>query len=351
MAVVLTIVLLVVIQRLVMPKHMSEIFEGALVREYYNRAAGQRHDVIFIGDCEVYENFSPITLWEEFGIPSYIAGTAQQLIWQSYYLLADILEREKPKVVVFNALALKFNTPQREEYNRMSIDGMPMSLNKLRSAQASLTRDENLLSYVFPILRYHDRWQELRGEDFQYLFTRRRIAHQGYLMRVDVKPVGDLPNIPPLGNYAFGEKAMSYLDKMRDLCREKGAELILIKAPTLYPHWYPEWHQQTVEYAEANGLTYINFLDRIQQIGLDFSRDTYDSGLHLNLDGAEKLSRFFGPILREAADLPDLRSDAALAARWREHKAYYDWMKQDQLRELREFGELRTYTGRPAGAP
>ena len=57
-----------------MPKYMEDIQEGAMVGEYYAEAGN--HDVIFIGNCEVYENFSPITLWEEYGITYYIRGSA-----------------------------------------------------------------------------------------------------------------------------------------------------------------------------------------------------------------------------------------------------------------------------------
>ena len=46
---------------------------------------------------------------EKYGITSYIRGSAQQLTWQSYYLLEDALKHETPKVVVFNVLALKYN--------------------------------------------------------------------------------------------------------------------------------------------------------------------------------------------------------------------------------------------------
>ena len=41
------------------------IVEGAMIAEYYDEE--KDHDVVFIGDCEIYENFSPITLWEEYG--------------------------------------------------------------------------------------------------------------------------------------------------------------------------------------------------------------------------------------------------------------------------------------------
>ena len=79
------VIILGFLQALLMPKYMDNTKEGALIGEYYENAGN--NDVIFIGDCEVYENFSPITLWEEYGITSYIRGSAQQLIWQSYYLM------------------------------------------------------------------------------------------------------------------------------------------------------------------------------------------------------------------------------------------------------------------------
>ena len=76
-------------QRLLVPKYQTGIVEGSMVAEYYKDKSN--HEVLFVGDCEVYENFSTITLWEDYGITSYIRGSAQQLTWQSYYLLEDAL--------------------------------------------------------------------------------------------------------------------------------------------------------------------------------------------------------------------------------------------------------------------
>jgi len=76
---VLSGIVLFCLQALLIPKNMSgKLLEGALISEYYDNAG--HNDVIFIGDCEVYENFSPITMWEEYGITSDIGGSAQQLI-------------------------------------------------------------------------------------------------------------------------------------------------------------------------------------------------------------------------------------------------------------------------------
>ena len=48
------------------PKYLSQSPEGSLTEEYYASVKETRHDVLFIGDCEVYESFVPAVLWEEF---------------------------------------------------------------------------------------------------------------------------------------------------------------------------------------------------------------------------------------------------------------------------------------------
>ena len=129
-AVLILALCLGLLQELLRPKYgQLNIPEGTLIADYYDDPT--RHDVIFIGDCEVYENFSPVTLWEEQGITSFIRGSAQQLIWQSYYLLEETLRYETPEVVVFNVLSMKYGEPQSEAYNRLNLDGMRWSASKL----------------------------------------------------------------------------------------------------------------------------------------------------------------------------------------------------------------------------
>lgn len=331
-------------QRLLTPKYMDDLVEGSLTREYYDETT--THDVIFVGDCEVYENFSPVTLWEQYGITSYIRGSAQQLIWQSYYLLEDALRYETPKVAVFNVLSMKYSEPQSEEYNRLTLDGMKPSVTKLNAVKASMTEDEEAITYAFPLLRYHDRWSQLTKTDLKYMFRRDKISHNGFLMRVDSRPVTSVPEPEPLADYSFSENCWDYLDKMRDLCAANGIKLVLIKSPVLYPAWYEQWDEQIAAYAAENGLDYINYLDLIDEIGIDFygeNADTYDMGLHLNLAGAEKLSAHFGEWAKERFALADHRSDPAFSSVWQEKTDFYYRMKQDQYDVLEKYGTLKNY--------
>ena len=319
------------LQRLVTPKYMSDITEGAMIAEYY--AEEKNHDVVFIGDCELYENICPVTLWEEYGINSYIRGSAQQLIWQSYYLMEETFSYEKPDVVVFNVLSMKYNVPQNEAYNRMTLDGMRWSSSKVESIMASMTEEESFVEYLFPILRYHSRILELTEEDFDYLFKRDTVTHNGYYMSVDVKAAGEIPEGKPLGDYSFGENAYRYLDMMVELCEENGVELVLVKAPSLYPYWYDEWDEQIVSYAQEHNLKYYNLLSCAEEIGLDFSQDTYDGGLHLNLAGAEKLSRYFGEILIRDCGLESRRGEEKLEEAWEEKIALFHQEKEEQCEQ------------------
>ena len=327
-----TALLLGFAQALLQPKYMTVSKEGALIAEYY-KEKNPSHDVLFIGDCEVYEGFTPPTLWEEYGITSYIRGSAQQLSWQSYYLLEDTLRYETPKVVVFNVLSLKYGEPQDEAYNRMTLDGMEWSMAKVNAIKASMTEGESFLSYVFPLLRFHSRWNDLTGEDLQYLLQRAPISHNGYLMQNEIKGGRSDRVGKPLADYTLPATSMEYLEKMRALCEEKGIELILVKAPTndWKYYWYDEWDAQIADYAEKNQLSYYNFIPLCDEIGIDWQTDTYDVGVHLNVFGAEKLTAYFGKILAEKHGLVDHRADASLSAVWQDKlDAYYQERNSEQ---------------------
>lgn len=310
------------INRLLSPKYMTDLVEGSMISQYYREYGN--HDVIFIGDCEVYSNFSPMEMYRSRGITAYVRGSSQQLIWQSYSILDETLKYETPKVVVYNVNAMRYSEPVKEEFHRLTIDQMRWSRQKVEIIEASMTEEETFASYVFPVLRYHSRFDKLTREDWQYLFKEKDITHNGYLMNQNIKPLTGLPTKRPLPNYQFADTCYEYLDKMTALCKENGVELILIKAPSQYPYWYEEYDAQISEYAAKNNLSYYDFTKVTEEIGLDFQVDTYDAGLHLNLTGAEKMSRYFANILAEQHGLADHRQDPEIAALYEEKLKRYD---------------------------
>lgn len=316
------VIAFLMVNRLFQPKYMTDLEEGSFIQEYYAQAGG--HDVIFIGDCEVYANFIPAELYRNYGITAYVRGTPQQLIWQSYYILEETLRYETPKVVVYNVNAMRYSEPVSEAYNRLTIDNMRWSKQKVDIIRASMTEEEDFWSYVFPVLRYHSRFDELTKEDFTYFFQEKTNTFNGYQLHTGIEPAGTLPAKRVQANYRFADICYEYLEKMTNLCKEKGVELILIKAPSLYPYWYDQYDAQIQDFAQANGLTFYNFTADVQEIGLDYSTDTYDGGLHLNYDGGVKLTKFFGKLLVENHGVTDRRTDPAVAAIYEEKLRVFD---------------------------
>lgn len=330
---ILVVAILYLSTLLLIPKYMESSREGALIAEYYDEADAQnKHDVIFVGDCEVYESFVPPVLWNEYGISSYIRGSAQQLVWHSYYLLEETFKYESPKVVVFNVLSLKYGSPQNEAYNRMTLDGMRLSRIKMNSVKASMTEEETFLSYIFPLFRFHSRWRELSGEDFRYMFKKDKVSHNGYLMQTNVVPKTSDRVGEELMDYTLPQVGFEYLDKIYELCNSHGAELILIKSPTnTWKYWwYDEWDTQVREYAEKNGIDYYNFIND-ENLNIDWSTDTYDGGIHLNVYGAEKLTCYFGSILAERYGIEDRRGENGVSEIWNEkYKIYLNAKKESE---------------------
>lgn len=320
----------VLISRLLQPKYMTELEEGSFISQYYREAGG--HDVIFLGDCEVYANFSPMELYRHNGITAYIRGTPQQLVWMSYYVAEETFRYEKPRVLVFNVNAMRYSEPVSEAYNRLTIDQMRWSASKVGIISASMTEGEQFLSYVFPILRYHSRFDKLTQEDFSYLFQVRDNTFNGYQLHMEVVPEESFPVKKVLPDYQFGDICYEYLDKIRLLCEKNGTELVLVKAPSLYPYWYDEYDEQIKDYAAQYGLAFYNFVERTEEIGLDFTKDTYDGGYHLNLFGAVKLSQYFGDILTEKHGLADHRQDPEIATVYDKKLQVYDEMIEERKR-------------------
>ena len=325
-----------------MPKYTGSVIEGCFTEEYYREE--YPHELLIIGNCESYENISTMKLWEEYGITSYIRGNSNQLIPQSYYLLRDALDYETPKVVLLNVQAMTIGEQDTESYNRMVFDGMRWSENKLRAILETRMEDEHLTEYIFPSLRYHDRWKELSADDFCYAFKKTPSrSYNGYYLRADIRPYTPFPAERRKPDYTFPEKNYEYLDRIVKLCEERGIELVLMKAPSLYPEWPEPYEEQIESYAREHGLLYLNTLEETEAIGLDFSKDTYDEGLHLNVYGAEKVSVWLGNILKNEFELSDMRGDTPLAESYNERLSQYEAEKKAQREEFDRLGYISKF--------
>ena len=62
----------------------------------YYEEENKDFDVIFVGDCEVYENFSPVVLWEKYGINSDSKKSIRIAYSEALKLRNEIKTLERP---------------------------------------------------------------------------------------------------------------------------------------------------------------------------------------------------------------------------------------------------------------
>lgn len=242
-------------------------------------------DVLILGDSEAYSGYIPLRIWENYGITSYVCSTGDQMLYQSYSYLEWVLRSQSPKVVVLetNAFYREFTAAQM--------------LGHIAEEQ-------------FPYLRYHDRWKDLKLSDLQpqvtYTNTQR---DKGYLYFTKVVPADTT------GYMAPSEESQpvpllnrTYVEWIRDLCRQEGLQLILVSTPSP-TNWSSYYHNGVAELARELELDYLDMNLMQQEIPIDWSRDSYDGGDHLNYSGACKVTDHMGALLWETGLFADKRED------------------------------------------
>jgi hypothetical protein len=91
-ALLVTVLILGFCQMLVVPKY-ADNREGALVSEYYSSSFD--HDIIFVGDCEVYETFVPAVLYEEYATLKKV----EYVMGEDWMKLVPINPQYQPKTI------------------------------------------------------------------------------------------------------------------------------------------------------------------------------------------------------------------------------------------------------------
>lgn len=292
-------------------------------------------DVVFMGNSDVYRGISPITMWDEYGIASYNFVSSGQRMWTAYYLMEECLKYQKPDLIVLN-MDSAFNESQSSESNyRKVFDNMKFSKNKLNAITDKSFKNskKEIMSYIFPITRFHSRWSELEDSDFKKAFENKRFAYKGMDLVATVKPYNDDNKYMSKDHSKekIGEKCTIYLEKMVKLCKDNNIKLLLIEIPSA-ESWSKDLSDKTQEFANENNLEFIDMNLNYKDFGFDWKTDSADAGDHLNVYGAEKVSKYLGKIIQEKYNIPNRKNDEQYS-QWYEDSKTYNTDKEKLIQE------------------
>ena len=273
---------------------------------FYNEEQEQ-FEVMFFGSSHAYAAFSPLELWEETGVKSYVFATRQQPLWATYTYIKEALKTQSPSLVVVECrMAFGDQEYYDEGVNFSYMDDIPLSWNKAALALRSVPDTEGRLALLFNFMMYHDRWNDLHRQDFTFRRSQARDPYKGYVMLPPKEESWPRPDVEAVaGRTPLLEKNRYWLEEIVRLCREEGAALWLVKTPS---NLEPEEKAllNSVEDAAARlGVPFHDFNEDYAAIGL--SEDMFHDEHHLDAFGASRFTRFFARALTEG--WPGLRAD------------------------------------------
>ncbi len=314
-----------VLNRIFIPKwiHSSDNMHGYITRGYFAEEENSL-DVIFMGNSDTYRGITPMEIWNDYNITSYNFVSAGQRMWTGYYMLIEALKTQKPKVIMLNIDGI-FSTNQSSMSNYQKVfDTMLISKNKINAIMDPAFNFSygRKLAYVFPIIAYHTRYNELTSEDFKYAYSDYHNPYKGLDISVDSKPFkGDyITNSDDV--WPLDDKVTKYLDKFVQKCREEKIDLEFIWVPSP-DSWSAEKSNAVKEYTLKNDIDFIDLNYIYKDINIDFTTDTADGGDHLNIYGATKVSKYLGEYLNNNYSFE--KHDKNTIKRW--NKDYKEYIK------------------------
>ncbi|GLB30759.1 hypothetical protein LAD12857_26820 [Lacrimispora amygdalina] len=255
-------------------------------------------DVIVVGDSEGYSAISPMVMWKDHGITSFVCSQSGQRSVEAYYMLKNALKHQNPKLVILETDLFYHHRDVQTELNHAL---------------------EKMSQYYFPVFRYHDRWKKLTARDWKQEWDfSQRDCMKGFLhsKKVAAYKGGEYMNQSD-GREPLDQTVTFWTDKIVKLCREKQISLLLVGV-TAPKNWDYSRHNTVNDYALKNKVPYLDLNLFTKELKMDWSRDSRDGGDHLNTSGADKVSRYLGSYLAAHYGLTDHRSDLK----------YIEWNKE-----------------------
>lgn len=316
-----------VLTNILVPKTMYT----AIIEGFYKEPKNSL-DVIFIGDSSIYKGISPLEIWKEHGIASYNYASPTQKIWDSYYCIKEVLKYQKPKVIVLNIDQIYSDKPMKEGYKRHLYDNMKLSDIKIEAVTDAVQQNKmkNIISYILPFLRFHNRWNKLVDNDFQYIYGQTyhdKNVFKGYFVAKNIKPYQKQEKKL---TSKIEQKPMEYLEKIKRICEENQIELLLLEAPAPKT-WNSERHEEVEKWAQKNSISFLDTNTILNEIGINWETDTEDAGVHLNIKGAQKLSKYVGDYLLNHYKFTNHKNDTNYQ-QWNEAlRTYEEYIKNIEI--------------------
>ena len=257
-------------------------------------------DVLIAGSSTILVGLSPMELWENYGIVAHTRASLVQAPPVTWLNIKEAYKYQKPEVVVMGitSLFLDYDYDANEPYIRRGLDYKKLSFDKLRTVYEVVKRSDtqHILDYIFPVLRYHDRWKDYQWADTRILTPRYDFMHGQYTVykQTEIEPRDEVDTTVPAEKE--NEDSWSFYKDAIEYCKSQGSEVIAVYMPD--DRWTYGRYLRAKELLESCGAAYIDFNmeEVLDATDIDWAHDFYDPH-HLTPLGAQKTTEYLGDFL------------------------------------------------------
>lgn len=291
-------------------------------------------DILFLGNSSIQKSVSPMQIYEQTGITSYNYSVSSARIYMDYYFLQNIINYQKPKVVFVDTPTFFYDTKEVEPEQRKSFDFENLNLIKLKMINDNIfeTTFEEKASYVFPIFRYHSRWNEVKIKDFNtsqkfYSVTKGFVSSS----KLKANKNGYKYMQPNDKKIDMQKDVKEYFYKFIDLCKNNNIEVIFLGVPDTRA-WNYESSIKMQELAKETNTIFLDLNDE-KKYPINWEKDTEDGGMHMNALGAITITNYIIDYLKDNYSFPDHRNDK-LYSKWNEDLKIYQKQTNKAIKEI-----------------
>lgn len=283
-------------------------------------------DAVFLGSSATYAFWNAPVAWSEYGIAVYPLSNSAQPTFAAKYLIEDARKRHPDALYIIN---MSHILEDYETYLDKLLINYPFTINKLKMANylfdiANFNLSKRLTS-VFPIFRYHQRWNEISYND---LVTTPDKYMGGSRYNAFLEVSKDVSNFYPdfTARLQLDESTVRGMNDLFDYCESENVKVLFIVMPQTVGKERISRQNTLVEMVKERGFDVLDLRKYIDEMKLNLQVDYYNER-HTNIHGSLKVTDFLAQYFIENYGFKDKRGESGYENWSKASSGYYKLIK------------------------
>lgn len=263
-------------------RYLNSHARGGDTANHYFIAEQMADSVLILGSSRAIHHYDPAVMEDSLHTSVYNCGVDGNGILYQFGRLMTVLERHTPRMVIYDVMTdfdmadddnLKYTKWLRRWYDKPGMDTLFRDISVLEP-----------LKMHSQFYRYNSSFVQMLSDNFA---PRQDISYKGYkplkgVIDYTPAPVSEAP-------VEWQPLKYKYFERMIELCRERGIELVVVYSPWLGARSSGRFARMT-ELCRARG---VRVVDMFAEPEISRDPSMFEDASHLNERGAAEFTRRF----------------------------------------------------------